>query len=241
MGAWGTDPWENDRALDWLFKIEALVWKELKPALKPLTPQKVLVFPSKSNPRLPHRPRDKSRAAQAAWRSRLETWKKKRRGRVKTLPTVPGYCQHEALAAVDVVLALPALYHHRPRPPGDENLVQISERVLLNLKKDEAFIAAWRDPKQYLAVLDRQLGRVRRVLRAQRHKEQERLDECVKRVKRLTKKNRDKIYRDSARSYYGDIFQKAFKLVDGRELQNPPNPPRRHHRIPLRKQTRRRK
>lgn len=168
MGAWGYEPWDNDSALDWLHDLEKVVKRALAPALRPLKEEKFIRY----SPRLPKRPKNFGRgsAAWLAWQRRLKQWRKKRLAQVVSLPTLRGSCHHDALAAVQVVLGLPVLQQHAYdwRVSEGETYAEICARVLLNLKANESFISTWREPKQYVAVLDRELRRVRRVVRAQR-------------------------------------------------------------------------
>lgn len=222
MGAWGTGPWENDSSLDWLFKVEDHVKRALKPALKPLKPQKF----HRSFPRAPKRPKSGGRAAFLAWEKRFESWKKRRKVRLVSQPTICRYCQHEALAAVEVVLALPILQRglFDWRESEDDTYANVCERVLLNLKKDEGFIASWRDPKEYVAVLDDSLRRVKLVVAKQRRERKERIAQEARRIKKMPKPQRDRIAADSGKpgTIWHRDFKEAFKLADGRELQNGP-------------------
>lgn len=220
MGAWGVEPFQNDSALDWLGRIQREVERAFKPALKPPKKQKVRVFVGP--PRVVTL--SGGRKAHVLPKAKL----------VERL-TLPGYCQHDALAAVQLVLALPTLYNARVAPNYTETLAQCAERVLLNLKQDEAFIGAWDQPKKYVAVLDRELARVRVALAEQRREHELVVKRHVLRIRKMSEAERRKIA--AGKFYksmmYSPTFCEAFKRVTGKDVPEgtlggmPKNPRRR--------------
>lgn len=223
MGAWGVEPFQNDSALDWLSRIQREVERAFKPALKSPKKQKVRVFVG------PPRVITLSggRKAHVLPKAKL----------VERL-TLPGHCQHDALAAVQLVLALPELQRLCLPPNYTETLAQCAERVLLNLKQDEAFVGAWVDhstKKKYIAVLDRELGRVREVLAGQRREHELVVKRHVLRIRKMSEAERRKIaagkfYKSMT---YSPTFCEAFKRVTGKDVPEgtlggmPKNPRRR--------------
>ncbi len=219
MGAWGVEPFDNDSACDWIWKIEGVVVRALKPALRPMKLEKVCVQKRVRGQRIKSGPNT----------GRVPLI---RVGKAKTVErwSLPGYCQSDALAAVEVVLALPILQRapfkaerrsvaaaHRC-----ENLAQAARLVLDQLAKDEGFVASWREPAAYLAVLKEKAREVQRVLRAQGRARDAVVARHVQRIKRMSKKARDEMVAEkSSHTLYAPTFRLAFKIADGRELPEP--------------------
>lgn len=205
MGAWGVEPFENDSALDWLGRIQREVERAFKPALKPLRKTKVHVRTG------PPRTVTSRRGNKATILSKAKL--------VERL-TLPRYCQHEALAAVQLVLALPVLQETRVAPDYTETLARRAEQVLLNLKQDEAFIGFWNEPKKYVAVLDRELTRVREVLAGQDRAREQVVRRHVSRIRRMSEGERRKIAAGKFYSSmtYSQTFCEAFKRVTGKDV-----------------------
>lgn len=203
MRAWGVEPFENDSALDWLSRIQKEVERAFKPALRPLRKQKVhrRVGPAKQH---------------VIGGKRVSIPQMKLVERL----TLPGNCQEAALAAVQLVLALPALYGARVAPNFVETLAQRAELVLLNLKQDEAFVGVWREPKKYVAVLDRELGRVREVLAGQRREHELVVKRHVLRIRKMSEAERRKIAagKFSRNMLHSPTFCEAFKRVTGKDV-----------------------
>lgn len=203
MGAWGEEPFQNDHALDWLSRIQKEVERAFKPALKPLQKRKVhrRVGPGKQ---------------------RVIGGKQVFIPQMKLVEsmTMIGHCQHSALAAVHLVLALPTLQRFCLAPDYTETLARCAERVLLNLKQDEAFIAAWREPKKYIAVLDRELVRVREVLADQKREHELVIKQRTLRIRKMPEAERRKIAagKFSRHLIFSPDFREAFKRVTGLDV-----------------------
>lgn len=203
MGAWGVEPFENDSALDWLSRIQREVERAFKPALKPLRKQKVhrRVGPAKQH---------------VIGGKRVSIPQMKLVERL----TLPGNCQEAALAAVQLVLALPALQQTRIAPDYVETIAQRAEKVLLNLKQDEAFIGIWFQPKKYVAVLDRELRRVRKILDGQKQEHELVIKRQVLRIRKMPEAERRRIAagKFARNMLHTPTFREAFKRVTGKDV-----------------------
>lgn len=218
MGAWGTKPFQNDSALDWLGPIEEKIERTFSLALRPLKKRRQVrfVFPS----RLRLRGRDK----QAAARRRLIA-KGKVRKVVEDKLTMTTHCQHEALAAVVLVRSLPVLHRHGFK--GDGTLIDQAERVLDQLLRDEGFTATWNRPAEYVAEIRAERRRVHAVVLKYRREQEAIVLGFVRKIKRMKAVERAGVVRDVKRGrHYRDEFEVAWERVTGSPLPKPPPMPK---------------
>lgn len=218
MGAWGTEAFQNDSALDWLGPIEEKVERTFALALRPLKKRRQVrfVFPSK----LCLQGRDMT-PKQAAARRRLIA-KNKVKKVVEDKLTMTTHCQHEALAAVVLVRSLPVLHRHGFE--GDGTLIEQAERVLDQLLKDEGFTATWNRPAEYVAEVRAERRRVHAVVLKYRREREAVVQGFVRKIKRMSASERAGIVRDVKRGrHYRDAFVVAWDRVTGSPLPKPRN------------------
>lgn len=250
MGAWGYKPFENDAALDWLFKVEDHVDKALTNALRPM--QKI----SDHAPFWPALPRGFHRWNKRKKRQWYKTWKKRRRYRKKSeKPRVlrhvmTGSWQSEGFAAATFVIANEVLWRHRSWKKGPDylNLATKSKLVLERLLDDKPNVRSWRRPASYVVSVKKYLTRANEVVEQLKQEEQKLYRRHLRRAKAMTKRRRNSFWKDAERGYrfvrlgkkkkkvgvgLHPLFKKALEEIEGREMPAPkwrPRPMRRRAR-----------